>query len=124
VSAEENRANINGFVEWSLKRVVDSSDIFHKNYQVFIMYRLMCHNPTGIAKWVWCKKQGINVKTVRSLISFMSLEKMFDSEGVLQMGRKIFEILRFKYTHSAFFNEIIKNKDRLDQIQLNETETP
>ena len=118
----QNRLKLNEFIEWSIQRVVQSSDTFTKNYQIYIMLRLMCHNPIAISKWIWCKKSKINVKTVRSQISFMSLEAMSNSEIMLQQGRKIFEILRFKYTHSAFFNEIIKCKNRLDEIELNQME--
>ena len=102
---------------------MDSNELFCKNYPVYIMFRLMCHNPITVSKWIWCKKKGINIKTVRSVLSFMALEKMFDAEEVLLLGRKIFEIIRFKYTHAAFFNEIIRHKETLNLIELNETTT-
>jgi len=49
-----------------------------------IVYRLMCHEPLAIAKWIWCKGSGINMKTLRSFVSFMTLECLFDPDATLK----------------------------------------
>lgn len=53
------------------------------------------------------------MKTMRSFISFMSLEVIFDTQGILAVSKQIFEILNYKYTHNIFFTEILKFKDRI-----------
>jgi hypothetical protein len=49
IAVLSNRIKLNELIEWILERVVDSNDLFTKNYQIYIIFRLICHNPIGIS---------------------------------------------------------------------------
>lgn len=101
-----------------LERIMKYNDSYVKHYDMHIIFRLMCHNPKAISKWIYCKKSGTNVKTLRSFISYMSLEPLFEQEDTLLNGKDIFEIISFQYSHNIFFSEILKWRERLTVSQL------
>lgn len=80
------------------------SEDYNKNHNMQIVFRLMCHDCYAVAKWIWCKGTGINIKTLRSFISYMSLELPFDGEAVIRAAIEIMKILQFKCTNNVFFS--------------------
>lgn len=64
----------------------------------------MSHEPLAIAKWIWCKGSGINMKTLRSFVSYMSIELLFDADAILKATIDALQVLSFKYTNNVFFS--------------------
>lgn len=77
-------------METCLQRIIHRNENYVKKYQMHIMYRLMCHNPIVVSKWILCKKRNINVKILRAFISFMALELPFEHNAIFDSGIEIF----------------------------------
>lgn len=67
----------------------------------------------AMAKWIWCKGSGINMKTLRSFVSYMSIELLFDADAILKATIDALQVLSFKYTNNVFFSEILKFRQKL-----------
>ena len=76
-----------------------------------------------MAKWIWCKGSGINMKTLRSFVSYMSIELLFDADAILKATIDALQVLSFKYTNNVFFSEILKFKERLSLRALKDRES-
>lgn len=53
------------------------------------------------------------MKTLRSFVSYMSIELLFDAEAILKATIEALQVLSFKYTNNVFFSEILKFKEKL-----------
>jgi hypothetical protein len=91
-------------MEVCLERILKVNEVYRKNHGMQIMFRLMCHEPLALAKWIWCKGSGINMKTLRSFVSYMSIELFFDSDAILKATIDGLQVLKFKYTNNVFFS--------------------
>ena len=76
-----------------------------------------------MAKWIWCKGSGINMKTLRSFVSYMSIDLLFDADAILKATIDALQVLSFKYTNNVFFSEILKFKERLSLRALKDRES-
>ena len=76
-----------------------------------------------MAKWIWCKGSGINMKTLRSFVSYMSIELLFDADAILKATIDALQVLSFKYTNNVFFSEILKFKEKLSLRALKDRES-
>ena len=53
----------------------------------------MVQNPYALAKYIFNKRYTINYKLLRSFLSYVIKEEIFDALKVLEFGRRIFNIV-------------------------------
>lgn len=47
---------------------------------------MMSYDAMIVSKWIWCKGSGLNMKTFRSFISFMSTELIYNATETLNQA--------------------------------------
>ena len=63
------------------------------------------------------------MKTLRSFVSYMSIELLFDADAILKATIDALQVLSFKYTNNVFFSEILKFKEKLSLRALKDRES-
>jgi hypothetical protein len=58
-----------------------------------MMYRLLLHNPYVLAEYINRRKEGVNVRSLRAMLSLLGMEGFFDLQKMLELGEGIFSIL-------------------------------
>lgn len=53
---------------------------------------MLCNSPYALAKYINCSER-VNMSAIRSFLSYAIKEDMFDPLAVLELGKRIFEIL-------------------------------
>lgn len=55
---------------------------------------MMYNSPYALAKYIHCK-DNLNLKYIRSFLSYIIKEEVFDPLAVLELGRRIFLIILY-----------------------------
>jgi hypothetical protein len=58
-----------------------------------MLYRLLLHNPYVLAEYLNRRKEGVNVSSLRALLTLIGMESMFDLRKLLELGESVFSIL-------------------------------
>jgi hypothetical protein len=86
----------------------------------------MMHNsPYALAKYIHCK-DNLNLKYIRSFLSYIIKEDVFDEVGVLELGRRIFLIILYSMKENIPIEMAIDHycaislKDEFDDFEFDE----
>jgi hypothetical protein len=86
MSPEEQVRTINPLFDIIWKQISKTREDFAKNYIYSIMYRILLHDPLTLAEYIYRKHNGINVKSLRALITLLGFESCFDMNHLFQIG--------------------------------------
>ena len=79
--------------EQTWERIRASREEFRKEASYALVYRMLLHSPFMLGKYLWCKRGGINVRSLRLLLCLMGTQAPFDMEQVLRFGERLFSVL-------------------------------
>jgi hypothetical protein len=66
---------------------------FAKNYEYTFVYICLLHNPYALAKYLQIRHESINVRILRSYLSYVFKEEIFDGLKVLYFSKRMFTAL-------------------------------
>jgi hypothetical protein len=62
-------------------------------FEFNLLFIILTQNPYALTKYIFCKRYEINYKVMRSFLSYVIKEEIFDSLRVLEFGRRVFNII-------------------------------
>ena len=83
--------NFVNMIEQCGHHLVRTKDEF-TTFQFSLLFIILTQQPYALGKYIFCRRYQINYKVMRSFLSYIIKEQIFDSMRVLQFGRRIFNI--------------------------------
>lgn len=73
-----------------------------------MLYRLLLHNPYVLAEYINRRKEGINVRSLRAMLSLLGMECFFDLQKMLELGEGIFSILMVELKSKVLLEDLLE----------------
>lgn len=86
LSRSEQAVRFNPMLEALWGRLRRCREEFAKVRAYHMMYRLLLHNPYVLAEYINRRKEGINVRSLRAMLSLLGMEGFFDLQKMLELG--------------------------------------
>lgn len=83
LSRGEQAARFNHVLEAVWVRVSRCREEYVKVPTYHMMYRLLLHNPYVLAEYLNRRKEGVNVSSLRALLTLIGMEGLFDVRKLL-----------------------------------------
>jgi hypothetical protein len=73
-----------------------------------MMYRLLLHNPYVLAEYLDRRREGVNVCSLRALLTLIGMESLFDLQKMLELGESIFSILMVELKSKVLLEDLLE----------------
>lgn len=109
------------FQTWA--HLSSNRDDFNRSYDYTFYYIMLLHNPNAVAKYLSLCPEQVNIRLLRSYLSYIFKEDIFHGNNVLLHGRRIFMValeanltlLPVEVVASQFVgNDPLADEDQLD----------
>lgn len=85
-------ANFREMVEQCGSHLVKCKEEFN-TFEFSLLFIILTQQPFALGKYIFCRRYRSNYKVIRSFLSYVIKEEIFDSIRVLEFGRRLFNIL-------------------------------
>ena len=73
-----------------------------------MLYRLLLHSPYVLAEYINRRREGVNVRSLRALLTLLGMESLFDLQRMLELGERIFSILMVELKSKVLLEDLLE----------------
>lgn len=90
---EANQKAFEKMVYQCCQHVNRSREEYERNPEFTMIYIMLVQNPYVLAKYIYFRRKIVNVKIIRSYLSYIIREDIFDSLNVLEFAKRMFHVV-------------------------------